>query len=140
MKKLSVFLSLNLMIIFGVVCFAMLAHADAPSALPSHLPALDPVEKALELSSATKAMLTMALAFIFEMLVRVFKTSKPLSIAWLIAGTMKALAALMIQLARIVQKAAEMLDAILPQNAVEPAPVLVQSIVMEKAIEKATLG
>jgi MFS-type transporter involved in bile tolerance (Atg22 family) len=97
--------------VFSVV-FGVAAHADGSIA-----------DKIPEPGSATGIMLQTGIAIAFDMITRLFKTKKPLSLAWSLVGILKKLVAVGIVIVAVAEKGAKLLDAILPQNVAEPAPV-----------------
>lgn len=100
MKKLNFIFAIYLM---PVLCFAQ--EVIQKTGLEN---TLDKIANAIPVEGTVVSIL----AVILELALRLFKTSKPLSILHIISGTLKSVAT-------ICSKVADLLDRILPQNTVE---------------------
>jgi hypothetical protein len=71
----------------------------------------------------TVGVATVILGFVFDLCLRIFKTNKPLSIAWYIHDIANSISAFSVKISEITKNVAEFLDKVLPQRVIE-APVV----------------
>lgn len=121
LKRLAKSFLTNFLILFSLTLISMLAMAADPSPLPSGLPVLDSVHLGL---AGLSAGILSGVAILLELVFRMVKSPRPLSLAWGLVGLLRMAIAVLHQIEQILFDLAAIMDKVLPQRALLPAQPL----------------